>query len=186
MLRLQPLAIEDIPEVMRLERLPFCAGMVGAFSREKHAAEMTSPDARYAGFRAGAALAGFAILQDFRQPVVRLRRIVVAVPGRGVGTDLLRAVMTWVFDTTPAAGLRLHVRGDNARAPAASTCAKVSPTPLPTPAAIACRLRASAGCACARRAASRAWRINRFTATNPSGHTSISQMRQLTLVVVPS
>ncbi len=117
MLRLQPLAIEDIPEVMRLERLPFCAGMVGAFSREKHAAEMTSPDARYARFRAGAALAGFAILQDFRRPVVRLHRIVVAVPGRGVGTDLLRAVMTWVFDTTPAAGLRLHVRGDNARAP---------------------------------------------------------------------
>jgi RimJ/RimL family protein N-acetyltransferase len=116
MLRLQPLAIADIPEVMRLERLPFCAGMVGAFSHEKHAAEMASPDARYVGFRDGAALAGFAMLQDFREPIVRLRRIVVAEPACGVGTALLRAVMAWVFDSTPAAGLRLHVRGDNARA----------------------------------------------------------------------
>jgi RimJ/RimL family protein N-acetyltransferase len=116
MLRLQPLAIADISEVMRLERLPFCAGMVGAFSHEKHAAEMTSPDARYLGFRDGAALTGFALLQDFRQPTVRLRRIVVAEPGRGVGTALLRAVTAWVFDSTPAAGLRLHVRSDNARA----------------------------------------------------------------------
>jgi RimJ/RimL family protein N-acetyltransferase len=116
MLRLQPLAIADIPEVMRLERLPVCEGRVGDFSHEKHAVEMMSFDARYVGFRDGRALAGFALLQDFRQPVVRLRRIVVAEPGRGVGTALLRAVTAWVFESTPATGLRLHVRGDNARA----------------------------------------------------------------------
>lgn len=114
--RLEPLTAADIPEVMRLERLPFCVGMIGTFSDEKHATEMASPDGRYFGLRDGAALLGFVLLQEFREPVIRLRRIAVADPGRGVGTVLLRAVMAWVFDRTPAAGLRLHVRADNARA----------------------------------------------------------------------
>jgi RimJ/RimL family protein N-acetyltransferase len=121
MLRLAPLTADDIPEVMRLERLPFCAGFVGSFGHEKHAAEMASPDSFYLGFReggaaAGSALVGFVLLQDFRAPVIRLRRIVAAAPGQGTGAALLRAVMAWVFDTTPATGVRLHVRADNARA----------------------------------------------------------------------
>lgn len=114
--RLEALAPADIPEVMRLERLPFCAGFVGSFGHETHAAEMASPDSRYLGFRDGASLAGFVLLQDFREPVIRLRRIVAAAPGHGTGTALLRAVLAWVIENTPAAGVRLHVRADNARA----------------------------------------------------------------------
>jgi RimJ/RimL family protein N-acetyltransferase len=116
MLRLEPLAPSDIPEVMRLERLPFCAGFVGSFAHEKHAAEMASPDCRYLGVRADAGLAAFVLLQDFREPVIRLRRIVVGAPGQGTGTAVLRALMAWAFESTPAAGVRLHVRADNAPA----------------------------------------------------------------------
>jgi hypothetical protein len=65
---------------------------------------------------ARAGLAAFVLLQDFRAPVIRLRRIVVGAPGQGTGTAVLRALMIWVFANTPAAGMRLHVRADNARA----------------------------------------------------------------------
>jgi RimJ/RimL family protein N-acetyltransferase len=116
MLCLESLTPDDILEVMRLERLPFCAGFVGSFAHEKHAAEMASPDARYLGVRAGAGLAAFVLLQDFRDPVIRLRRIVVGAPGQGTGAAVLRALMAWTFESTPAAGMRLHVRADNARA----------------------------------------------------------------------
>lgn len=116
MLRLELLGPADIPEVMRLERLPFCAGFVGSFERETHAAEMASPNSRYLGIRDRDLLAGFVLLQNFREPVIRLRRIVVAEPGQGTGTALLRALIGWVFANTPAAGMRLHVRAGNARA----------------------------------------------------------------------
>ena len=81
-----------------------------------HAAELTSADARYLGYRAGAALAGFAMLQKFREPTVRLRRIAVDSPGTGVGTTLLRDVVDWIFETSDAQAIDLHVRPDNHRA----------------------------------------------------------------------
>ena len=113
---LERLDASAIADVMRIESIPAYAGLIGTFSHAKHEAEMASSDSRYLGYRAGADLAGFAILQEFRQPVIRLRRIAVAAPGEGVGTTFLRALMDWVFETTPAAGLRLHVRAENARA----------------------------------------------------------------------
>jgi GNAT superfamily N-acetyltransferase len=115
-IRLEPLAEADLPEVMRIERLPGYGDFVHPWGRAQHDAELASPDARYFGVRTGPGLAGFAILQDVRQPQVRLRRIAVGAPGGGTGTRLLRAVMDWTFGETAAEALWLHVAAENARA----------------------------------------------------------------------
>jgi RimJ/RimL family protein N-acetyltransferase len=113
---LDALTPQDIAEVMRIERLPGYDAYVGAWSAEEHAAEMGSPAARYLGWREGDGLAGFVIFQKFLDPVVRLRRIAVAQPGAGLGTDLLRGAVGWLFAATAAEAVDLHVRPENHRA----------------------------------------------------------------------
>lgn len=116
MAELSPLTPADIPEVMRLERLPGYDAFIGRFEADEHAAQMASPDVRYFGLRDGERLAGFVILQQFREPTIRLRRIAVAEPDAGRGTVLLRAIMDWVFEATPAEALKLDVALGNPRA----------------------------------------------------------------------
>lgn len=113
---LAALTPDDIPEVMRIERLPGYETFIGRWEADEHAEQMASPDARYFGLRDGERLSGFVILQNFRETTIRLRRIAVAVPGGGAGTRLLRAAMDWVFERTPAEALRLDVERNNARA----------------------------------------------------------------------
>lgn len=113
---LAPLTPADIPEVMRIERLPGYEAYLGRWDADEHAAELGSPDARYIGVREGSGLAGFVILQRFREPSVRLRRIAVDGVERGLGTRILRDVMDWVFERSDATALHLDVHVDNARA----------------------------------------------------------------------
>src|SRR6185436_12936985 len=114
---LSPLTPADIAEVMRLERLPGYDAFIGRWEADEHAAEMASSDARYFGVRDGGGLAAFLILQQFRTPQVRLRRISVGAPGGGLGTKVLREIMDWVFDNTAAEAfwLDVHVENDRAR-----------------------------------------------------------------------
>lgn len=114
--KLAELTPADIPEVMRIERLPGYDAVVGRFEAEEHAALMASPEARYFGLRAGVGLAGFVILTDLGAPAAHVRRIAVAEPERGHGTRLLRGAMDWVFETTPAETLTLDVALGNPRA----------------------------------------------------------------------
>lgn len=114
---LSPLTADDIPEIMRIERLPGYDAVVGRFEAAEHAGQFASPDACYFGLRDGDhRLAGFVIMQEIHEPTVLLRRIAVAEPERGVGTRLVRGVMDWTFETTPALALKLDVHVDNARA----------------------------------------------------------------------
>lgn len=113
---LTPLTDDDVPEIMRVERLPGYDAFVGRWTAEEHAAERRSPDARYFAWREGGRVAGFAILQKYTAPQVQLRRIAVADPGAGTGTRLLRAVLDDLFETTPAQAVDLQVRPENARA----------------------------------------------------------------------
>lgn len=113
---LSALTPHDIPEIMRIERLPGYDAVVGRFETDEHAEQFASPDARYFGLRDGPRLAGFVIMQEIRQPTVLLRRIAVGEPERGIGTRLVRGVMDWTFETTPAEALKLDVHVDNARA----------------------------------------------------------------------
>jgi RimJ/RimL family protein N-acetyltransferase len=113
---LTPLTDADMPEIMRIERLPGYDAFVGRWTAEEHAAEHRSPQARYFAWREDGRLVGFVILQKLTDPQVRLRRIAVADPGAGAGTRLLRAVVDEVFETTPAQAVDLQVRPENARA----------------------------------------------------------------------
>jgi RimJ/RimL family protein N-acetyltransferase len=115
MIRLEALGEADLPEVMRIERTPGYEGFVGAWTLEEHSAELASPDARYFGVREGEGLAGFIILQQIREPEIRLRRIAVAEVNRGLGTQMLRAIMDCVFETTPARAMTLGVALANSR-----------------------------------------------------------------------
>lgn len=113
---LSPLDPADIPEVMRIERTPGYDAVVGRFEADEHADQMASPDTRYVGIRDGDGLAGFVILQEFNEPTVLLRRIAVSAVENGVGTRLVRGVMDWVFETTPAVAMKLDVALGNPRA----------------------------------------------------------------------
>lgn len=113
---LVPLSAEDIAEVMRIERLPGYAGLVGTWTAEEHEAERTSPDTRYLGLRDGDGLAGFVILQNVREPVIRLRRIAVGATDKGTGSRVLRTALNWAFETFPAEGINLGVARANDRA----------------------------------------------------------------------
>ncbi len=113
---LVPLTEGDIAEIMRIERLPGYDAFIHSWTAEAHAAEMNSPDARYLGHRAGGGLVGFTILQKFREPTVRLRRIAVDAPGQGAGAALLRDLVDWLFETSQAQALDLHVVTENHRA----------------------------------------------------------------------
>jgi len=111
----------DIAEVMRIERLPGYDAFVGNFEADEHARQIALPDVRYFGLRepglhGDAGLAAFVILQELHEPTVLLRRIAVDGVERGLGTRILRAVMDWVFETTPAQGLKLDVALGNPRA----------------------------------------------------------------------
>ena len=109
------LTAADIPEVMRIERLPGYDATVGRFEADEHARVMAGPDARYFGLREGDGLAGFVILQDLDEPAVLLRRIAVGRQDGGVGSWLVRTVMDWVFAETPAETLKLDVARNNPR-----------------------------------------------------------------------
>jgi len=113
---LSPLTPADIPEVMRIERTPGYDAVVGRFGADEHAAQMASSEVRYFGVREGEGLAGFVILQELDAPTVLLRRIAVSTVETGVGTRLVRGVMDWVFETTPAVAMKLDVALGNPRA----------------------------------------------------------------------
>ena len=114
-MELSPLTPADIPEVMRLERLPGYDATVGRFEADEHARVMAARDARYFGLREGDRLAGFVILQQLDEPAALLRRIAVGRQDGGVGSWLVRSVMDWVFAETPAEVLTLDVARNNPR-----------------------------------------------------------------------
>jgi len=106
----------DLPDVMRIERLPGYDDYINRWTAEEHSAELASPDVRYFGWRTAAGLQGFAILQRYRQPVIRLRRLAVVEPGAGVGTRLLHGVIDGLFKASKAEAVDLHVKPGNIRA----------------------------------------------------------------------
>jgi RimJ/RimL family protein N-acetyltransferase len=113
---LAPLNAHDIAEVMRIERLPGYDALVGRFDADEHSRQLDNASVRYFGLRQVARLLGFLILQELDQPTALLRRIAVDTVERGAGGRLVRGAMDWVFETTPARGLRLDVLPHNGRA----------------------------------------------------------------------
>ena len=118
-LRLYVATPEDVPAIMRLERLPEYEGLVGRWDHERHGAEMAMPSSRYLLSRAGGQeVDGFVLFQglDDQNLRVHLKRAAVADAGHGLGTRLLSAAIDWLFTATDTNRLDLEVFVDNTRA----------------------------------------------------------------------
>jgi diamine N-acetyltransferase len=116
---LRPAAPTDISRIVALERTPVALAFVGQWSEERHSATLSGGDARYfvAETETGE-LAAYAILRGLAETsgAIELKRIVVAVPERGLGRRVLEELIRIAFEDFKAHRLFLDVYEDNARA----------------------------------------------------------------------
>jgi RimJ/RimL family protein N-acetyltransferase len=118
-MRLQLACMEDIPSIAALERPPQYRTFVGNWSEEEHREKMAGFDCRYLVVESESEeLAGFAIVRGLASPhrSIRLQRIVLAEPGRGVGKMMLGGILDHVFQELMAHRLWLDVFETNTRA----------------------------------------------------------------------
>jgi diamine N-acetyltransferase len=110
--------LSDIPGIMAVERTPGFEELVGRWSHERHAAEMTKPSVRYFVRRDSGGVVGFAIVQNLGDSDrrVHLKRIAVRSAGQGAGSELLRAVLDWLFAETDTNRVDLDLFVGNERA----------------------------------------------------------------------
>ena len=118
-MQLRLACLDDLPHLMAMERIPEYRTFVGNWSEEEHRAKMASADCRY--FMAESdpgEVAGFAILRGVASPhrSIRLQRIVVASPERGVGRQMLAGILDYVFRELKAHRLWLDFFETNTRA----------------------------------------------------------------------
>ena len=117
---LRPATPADIPEILRLERLPVSQLYVGQWSEDRHRSTLSSPDAQYyvADSPTPGTLAAYAILRGLAEASgsLELKRLVVATPGAGLGRTVLTEILALAFDTFHAHRLFLDVYDDNPRA----------------------------------------------------------------------
>lgn len=110
---------QDIPAIADLERIPAYRSFVGNWSIEEHHEKMAGSDCRYlVAEPESGEMAGFAILRGLASPhhSIRLQRIVVAQPERGVGRFMLSGILDYVFREMKAHRLWLDVFETNLRA----------------------------------------------------------------------
>jgi diamine N-acetyltransferase len=110
---------DDIPAILAIERTPFAREFVGQWSEERHRATLAGGDARYYVSEAGSGeVQAYAILRGISEEsrAIELKRVVVALPERGLGRRMLRELMRVAFRELGAHRLFLDVYEDNARA----------------------------------------------------------------------
>ena len=115
---LRPASIEDLPFILGLEQKFRELRLLGGNDLATHQRQLSNPDCSYWIVEAESRPAGFVILRDIhsKDRNVELQRIAVAEPGRGLGSEVLRAVMDKAFDEFNAHRLWLDTYSDNARA----------------------------------------------------------------------
>jgi diamine N-acetyltransferase len=109
----------DLPRIVALERAPMASEFVGQWSDERHLATMADGDALYyVNETAQGELQAYAILRGLKEDSgsIELKRIVVAVPGRGLGRRILEELIRIAFVELKAHRLFLDVYEDNRRA----------------------------------------------------------------------
>lgn len=119
---LRPPAQSDIAAVMAIERSPGFEFRVGRSDEAEHRAMFASPTYAYRlGVADKGAVAAFAILRGLGDAHgnLYLKRVAVARPGRGVGTQFLSLVLEEAFGPLGADRLLLDCFADNAPAQAA-------------------------------------------------------------------
>lgn len=109
----------DIPGILALERSPLAREFVGQWSEERHHDTLAGDDARYyVSPTDWGELQAYAILRGLRETsgAIELKRIVVAVPERGLGRRILKELLRITFQDLGAHRFYLDVFEDNARA----------------------------------------------------------------------
>jgi len=110
---------QDVPAIIALERTPVAREFVGQWSEERHAATFEGGDARYyVSETEWGEVQAYAILRGLQETsrAIELKRIVVAVPERGLGRRMLKELMRITFRELGAHRFYLDVYEDNARA----------------------------------------------------------------------
>ena len=110
---------DDIPAILALECTPLAREFVGQWSEERHRATLAGGDARYyVSETEWGEVQAYAILRGVQETShsIELKRVVVAVPERGLGRRLLRELMRVAFRELGAHRLFLDVYEDNSRA----------------------------------------------------------------------
>jgi diamine N-acetyltransferase len=110
---------DDIPAIVALERTPMAREFVGQWSDERHYSTLTGGDARYYVSEAEwGEVQAYAILRGIHEDsrAIELKRIVVAVPERGLGRKVLQELIRIAFRDLDAHRFFLDVYEDNSRA----------------------------------------------------------------------
>ena len=110
---------DDIPAILALERTPMAREFVGQWREDRHRATLAGGDAHYfVSETEWNEVQAYAILRGINEPslAIELKRIVVAVPERGLGRRMLKELMRIAFRELGAHRLFLDVYEDNARA----------------------------------------------------------------------
>jgi diamine N-acetyltransferase len=118
-MRLRLATLDDIPAILTLERTPIAREFVGQWSGDRHRATLAGGDARYFVSETDwSEVRAYAILRGITEHsrAIELKRIVVAVPERGLGRSMLKELMRIAFRELGAHRLFLDVYEDNARA----------------------------------------------------------------------
>jgi diamine N-acetyltransferase len=111
--------IEDVPQMMALESLPEYRTLVGTWSKEEHLRCLAHPDERcFIADENTNEVGGFAIVRGLTSEhhSLELKRIVVRVPGRGLGRQMLHLLLNKAFEEYGAHRLWLDVFENNLRA----------------------------------------------------------------------
>ena len=117
--KLAPARPDDARAIAELECRPENRPFVRGHSEAEHRSRMADPDVRYLRIEdAAGAFIGFALLTGLGGGAcdIRLLRIVMDAPGRGLGRQATLAICALVFDGWGAERLWLDVFEDNARA----------------------------------------------------------------------
>lgn len=117
-MRIRAAAVEDIAQIMALERLPEFRTFVGRWSEDEHRSAMADPAVRYFVAESDSELAGFAILRgvESENRSIEVKRIVVRSPGQGTGRRMLRWLLDKAFLEYGAHRVWLDVFEENSRA----------------------------------------------------------------------
>jgi len=111
--------LTDIPAIVAIERAPVARRFVGQWSEDRHRATLASGDSRYyVSETESGEVQAYAILRGFSEDsrAIELKRIVVAVPERGLGRRILTELMRMAFHELHAHRFFLDVFEDNSRA----------------------------------------------------------------------
>jgi RimJ/RimL family protein N-acetyltransferase len=111
--------LSDVSAIIALEKGPIAREFVGQWDEDRHRAALVSGDARYyVSQTESGEIQAYAILRGIQEDsrAIELKRIVVAVPERGLGRRLLKELQQIAFDDLRAHRFFLDVYENNSRA----------------------------------------------------------------------